>query len=310
MTNLRHHIKLFFLITLLVVVLVRHSYAQQKVQFTQYMFNGLVINPAYAGADESLSLTFIQRSQWTGVENAPNTQTLSGHTLFKKKQVGLGITLVNDRIGVHRNINALTSYAYHIRVGEKSYLSMGLQAGIKSFKSDYASLASSAGNDPGLNSLVLSKTYFDFAAGIYYRSPRFHLGISAPELIPQSFNVNDTLSIRLSKANFFLFSKYSIPISENYDLDPSVLIKYLDGVPLSYDINLSMTYRKVLSLGFSYRKKESVDFIMKAQVTKQLQIGYAYDYPIGVVSQLTNGSHELMVNYLFRYVQKNVTSPR
>src|SRR6187402_14633 len=116
MNELRHIIKLGLLTTLIFIVMMKNSYAQQKVQFTQYMFNGLVINPAYAGADEALSLTFIQRSQWTGVENAPNTQTLSGHTLFKKKQVGLGITLVNDRIGVHQNINALTSYAYHIRV--------------------------------------------------------------------------------------------------------------------------------------------------------------------------------------------------
>lgn len=309
MKELRHTIQSFLILSLL-FVLTGNGAAQQKVQFTQYMFNGLVINPAYAGADEALSLTFIQRSQWTGVEKAPSTQTLTGHTLFRKKQVGLGLTLVNDRIGVHQNINALTSYAYHIRVGEKSYLSMGLQGGIKSFKSDYASLASSSNNDPAINSLILSKTYFDLAAGIYYRSPRLHIGISAPELIPQSYTINDTLSIRLSKANFFFFSKYKFTLSENYDLEPSVLIKYLDGVPLSYDVNLSMIYRKVLFLGFSYRKKESVDFILKAQVTKQLQIGYAYDYPIGVVSQLTNGSHELMVNYLFRYVQKNVISPR
>jgi type IX secretion system PorP/SprF family membrane protein len=111
--------------------------AQQRVQFTQYMFNGLIINPAYAGAHEALSLTFIQRSQWAGVENAPNTQTLSAHTLFKKKHLGLGVSLINDRIGVHKNISALTNYAYHLRVSSNAYLSMGLLAGIHSRKSDF-----------------------------------------------------------------------------------------------------------------------------------------------------------------------------
>src|SRR5258708_29914263 len=112
------------------------------------MFSGLVINPAYAGADEKLSLTFINRNQWSGIEGAPTTQTLSAHTLFKKKQFGLGFLLVNDQIGVHRNVNASVSYAYHIQTGDQSYLSMGLQAGVKSFKADYASLTPAGDNYP------------------------------------------------------------------------------------------------------------------------------------------------------------------
>ncbi len=309
MIGINKIIKVFLLFLLLSTTERQTCFAQQKVQFTQYMFNGLIINPAYAGVDEALSVTFIGRSQWTGIENAPSTQTLSAHTLFRKKQVGLGLTFVNDRIGIHKNINALTSYAYHIRVSEKSYLSMGLQAGIKTFRSDYGSLANAA-NDPSLNNIVLSKTYFDFAAGIFYRSPRFQLGISAPELIPQQFNINDTLSIQLNRVNFFGFSRYKIPVGQNYALEPSVLIKYLNGVPLSFDINAMMTYRNALSLGLSYRKKESIDFMLRAKVTPQLQFGYAYDHPIGEVKQISNGSHELMINYLFKYIEKKATSPR
>jgi type IX secretion system PorP/SprF family membrane protein len=284
--------------------------AQQKMQFTQYMFNGLVINPAYAGGDEALSVTFIQRSQWAGVENAPSTQTLSGHTLFKKKHFGIGLTIVNDKIGVHKNLSALANYAYHLHVAEKSYLSMGIQAGVNSLKSDYASLVTTANNDPKLYDPIMSRTFFDFGAGVYFRSPRFHAGVSAPELLPQQFTINDTLSVELSKTNFFIFSKYRLTLNENVDLEPTGLIKYLSGVPVSFDVNINMIYRKVLTMGLSYRKKESVDFLLKAQVSPQLQIGYAYDYPIGVISRLSSGSHELMVHYVFRYVQKNVTSPR
>lgn len=284
--------------------------AQQKVQFTQYMFNGLVINPAYAGADEALSLTFIQRKQWSGINQAPSTQTLSAHTLFKKRQNGLGFTLINDKIGVHRNLNILTSYAYHLKVGENSYLSMGVQAGIHNRKSNYGSLIGNSNADPRLSSEPISNTSFDLGMGLYFRSRRLHVGLSAPELLPENISLNDSLTIRLSEVNFFLFSKYRIAVSEFIDVEPSVLLKYLSGVPFSYDLNMSLIYRKVITFGLSYRKRESIDFMLKGQFTPQLQFGYAYDHPIGEVSKASGGSHELMIQYLFKYTQEKVTSPR
>jgi type IX secretion system PorP/SprF family membrane protein len=284
--------------------------AQQKVQFTQYMFNEVVINPAYAGADEALSLTFIQRKQWANIESSPSTQTLSAHTLFKKKHFGLGATIINDRIGVHRNLSAMSNFAYHLRVGKESYLSMGLQAGIHSRKSDYARLASAANMDPKLFDAAISYTAFDLGMGFYYRSPRLHMGLSAPELLPEEFNLNDTTSITLRDANYFLFTRYTITLNENIDLEPSVLLKYFAGIPLSYDVNMSFIFRKVLTLGLSYRKKESVDFMLRGQLTPQMQFGYSYDHPIGEVSKVSNGSHELMINYVFKYVKSKVDSPR
>src|SRR5688572_5583614 len=157
--------------------------AQQKVQFTQYMFNGLVINPAYAGADEALNLTFIQRKQWANMESSPSTQSLSAHTLFRKNHLGLGFTLINDKIGVHKNLSIITNYAYHLRVGEHSYLSMGLQAGIHNRKSNYASLAGNTTVDPRLFDATIAYTAFDLGMGLYFRSSRLHVGLSAPEIL-------------------------------------------------------------------------------------------------------------------------------
>lgn len=286
------------------------SLAQERVQFTQYMFNGLIINPAYAGADEALSLTFIQRNQWAGVENAPTTQTLSAHTLFKKKHIGLGLSLVNDKIGVHKNISVQTNYAYHVKVNRTAYLSMGLLAGVHTRRSDYASLVGASSNDPKLFNPTISHTAFDFGMGLYFRSPKLHIGISIPELVPASYTINDTLSLRLSTTNYFLFSKYRMQVKENLAVEPSFLLKYLPNVPLSFDLNVNVIFHEVLTTGLSYRKSESVDFILKGQITPQLQFGYAYDYPIQEISRLSNGSHEVMVNYLFRYTRTNVTSPR
>lgn len=299
------------IIVILFVIATDCCFAQQRVQFTQYMFNGLFINPAYAGTDENLNVTFINRDQWTGIEGAPTTQTLSAHTLFKKRQFGLGLTLVNDQVGIHREVDASVCYAYRIPLGKESYLSMGLQTGVKSLRSDYASLATTNSNDPYLANLITKQMFFDMASGLYYRSPRLDVGLSIPEMMRQQFRLNDTLSIHLNNSNFFLFTRYRIIVNENIDFEPSFLIKYLNGVPLSYDVNANWVYRRAVTMGLSYRKNESADFLFKAQVSQQLQIGYAYDYPIKTVNAMnTSGSHELMLQYLFRFLKRNVTSPR
>jgi type IX secretion system PorP/SprF family membrane protein len=296
-------------IIVLCLVIALPGWSQQNVQFTQYMFNGLVINPAYAGADEALSLTFVHRSQWTGMDNAPATQTLAAHTSIKEKKIGVGLILVNDRIGVHKNFSALNSYAYHIRTGRQSYLSMGLQAGIKNIRSDYSSLTTSNADPTFLNASI-SNTYFNFGTGIYFRSPRLHAGVSMPEINTQRFYAHDTSVMRMYPSTVLFFAKYKITLNDYFDIEPSTMVKYIKGLPVSFDLNLNLIYRSVLTLGLSYRTNESIDFILKAQATSQLQFGYAYDHPIGDVAMLSNGSHELMVQYIFRYVQKNIESPR
>ena len=297
-------------ISICIAMLLAHlCHAQQRVQFTQYMFNNLIINPAYAGADEALSITFINRSQWTGVKNAPQTQTLSVHTLLTNKRMGLGMTLQNDRLGAQKNVNGLLVYSYHIKTGPNSVLSMGLQAGFNNSKRDYASLTGSA-NDPQVNSLFISKTTFDFGAGFYFRAKDFRAGLSSPSMITDRINLNDSVRVTLMTRNIFGFLSYVIKIHNDVDMMPSTLIKYTPNLPVGFDINMNFIYRKILTMGLSYRHKESVDFMLKAKVTPLLQFGYAYDHPIGVVNTISNGSHELMVNYLFKPQQKKEYRPR
>ncbi|WP_157493950.1 PorP/SprF family type IX secretion system membrane protein [Fulvivirga imtechensis] len=283
--------------------------AQQRAQFTQYMFEGLIINPAYAGADEALSMSFILRDQWSGVEGAPSTQIFSAHTLFKKKQIGTGLLISNDKIGVHNDLNISTNYAYHLPVGQSKTLSFGLQAGLHHSMTDYGALGEYS-NDPGLYNAAVSRTFFDMGAGLYFKSPELHIGFSVPEIMPKELQFNDSLAVKISQVNYFFFSKYRLTLDHNLDLEPNILFKYMHGIPLSYDINCSIVYRQILALGLSYRRKESLDLIFKCRVTPQLQFGYAYDYPVGRVSKLIAGSHEIAVNYLFRFKHDNVASPR
>src|SRR5688572_30032028 len=212
------------LTALLLGILVSATTAQQLPQFTQFMYNNLVINPAYAGADEALSLTLLHRSQWTGLDKAPSTQSFSAHSLIRKKQIGLGLTIVRDEIGVHKNTNILTNYAYHINVAERTVLSMGLQVGLTNIKSDYASLAS-APLDPKLVNSI-NETMIDFGAGLYLRSPRFNLSLSSPGLLSRTITINDTVSVNFKKANFLGFARYRFILSDNLDMEPGFMIKY------------------------------------------------------------------------------------
>lgn len=298
------------ILVLLIGAQLQAVYAQQRVQYTQYMFSGLMINPAYAGVDGPLSITLIQRSQWTGVDGAPSTQTLSAHSLFKEKQMGIGLSVVNDRVGIHGNVNASANYAYHLPVGDDKYLSFGIQAGVQNRKSDYLSLMGDANNDPNLSNPTFSHSAFDVGAGIYLRTRSFHLGLSIPEIIPEKLKLNDTLTLELANTSYFLFSKYRLSLNDVVDLEPSTLLKYLPGLPFSVDVNLNAIFYAALTVGISYRTSESVDLLLKAQITPQLQFGYAYDHPIGEMTRISNGSHEIMISYLFRFIRSGIHSPR
>ena len=281
--------------------------AQQQPQYSQFMFNNLVINPAYAGADEALSLTMISRNQWTGVEGAPTTQSFAAHTLIPSKKIGLGLTVIHDKIGVHSNLSAQTNYAYHIRLKRNTTLSFGLQVGITSLQSDYSSLANGS-NDPKLGSI--DETVIDFGSGIFFRSPSLDLGVSAPQLLNTDVGVNDTLSAPMQRMNIHGYGRYRIHLGDKFQLEPSALIKYFPETPLSFDVNVNLVYKQVLTTGVSYRKNESLDLLLKFQLTHQLQVGYAYDYPLNTAALLTNASHELMIHYVFRTLRKNIASPR
>ncbi|MEO5975892.1 MAG: type IX secretion system membrane protein PorP/SprF [Chryseolinea sp.] len=296
---------------LMLIMTASISYAQQSPQFTQYMFNGLILNPAYAGADESLNLTFLNRNQWVSVEGAPVTQTFSAHTLLEKQHLGIGLSVINDKIGVHKNQKILGNAAYHLKLADKSVLSFGLLGGFNIVKSDYASLNKAGTSlDPQLANTSITQTYFNLGMGLYYRSPKFHLGFSIPDLIPQRYSLNDTTSVTWQKAHYFLYSKYLITLSDDLVLEPGILLKYNPGLPLSFDLNACLVIKKALTLGLSYRRSESIDFLLKAQLTHQLQFGYSYDYVTNKTINLSRGTHELMVSYLFRYVHSNVVSPR
>lgn len=292
-------------VTILCVLIISgySTSAQQLGQYTQYFSNELVINPAFAGVNEALSITLVHRSQWTGLEGAPSTQTISGHSLFKNEHIGLGASIINDKIGIHQNLTFNTSYAYHLQVKPDAFLSMGLQLGMNYKQSDYGSIAGQVQNpgDPSISEFKETTTSLEVGTGLYYRDSRLHIGLSAPKLFSSKTKLNDSVSINLNKAHYFLYSRYRLPVSHNIKIQPGILVKYLPGVPVSFDFHFAAIFNEVLLTGLSYRSFESVDLVLQAKITPQLKAGYNFDYPIGKVGELNHSSHEIMLNYLFKY---------
>jgi type IX secretion system PorP/SprF family membrane protein len=270
------------------------------------MFNNLALNPAYAGADEAMSITALGRSQWSGFENAPATQSLAAHSLVFDR-VGLGLSFVNDKIGVHRNTNIMGSYAYHLRAGQRAFFSLGLEMGVINFKSDYVSLGVT--NDPKAMG-VIRGSRFNLGAGLYYRSPTLDLGFSAPGLLSRKVAISDTTAVQFASPDILLYSRYRVKLNDRYTFQPAMLVKYFPGLPVSVDVNASIIYARVATAGISWRSNESVDVLMKLQITPRMELGYAYDYPIAKAASLSSASHEIMLHYVFRRNTKQIVSPR
>jgi type IX secretion system PorP/SprF family membrane protein len=285
--------------------------AQQEAMFTQYMFNGLALNPAYAGSHESLSATFLFRDQWTGLPAAPSTQTFSVHSPIRDGKIALGLQFIHDKLSVFQQYGVNGVYAYRI-LTNKGTLSLGLQFGVTNYSADLSDLTPQVPNDPVFQGNV-NKTMPSFGAGVYYYTNRFYIGLSAPQLVTNSLteDVVEIDSDARQDRHYFLTAGHMFPISHNVQLKPNVLIKAVEGAPIQMDLNINALFSEVLWLGVSWRSLSDFDALIELQLTDQLLLGYSYDFASTTeLSRVNSGSHELMLNYRFRYAKNKVITPR
>lgn len=304
--------KTFLKIVLLSVLVAEHCIGQQIPVLSQYMFNGLIINPAYAGSKDYMSATLMVRKQWTGYEGAPVTQNASIHGPLRKKKVGLGLIISNDKIGITNQTDVYASYAYHVpmMVGN---LSFGLQGGFSYFKSNFSELDFWDKDDPVYATNSLTNIQPNFGFGSYYYSERFYAGLSIPQLI--SYDSIQTLNfykenIHHQSRHFYFNSGIILDGNKDFIIRPSVLVKYVQNVPLQYDINLNVLITKIFWLGASYRSDDAVVAIFEYQVNRKLRIGYSYDMTLSQIKNYSSGSHEIMLGYDFGYNVLKMKTPR
>lgn len=288
--NMQYYLLILFLSIVNVV------FSQQDPHYTQYRYNMSVVNPAYAGSREALTINLLGKRQWTGVEGAPTTGTLVIHSpLNSNPNLGLGLTAIYDQAGPVKETNVYADVSYKIDVSYVGSLSFGLKGGIS-----YQTLNESLLNFNNSQSVAYDlnkKASPNFGFGMYYKQDNFYAGLSIPNILQNSFikaNTNSLSEIQGS-SNLYITSGYVYELNENIKLKPSVLLKYSTIFPFSFDVSGAMFIQDKLELGTSYRYKESIAFIGAFFVSKHLRIGYAYDYSIGELSTYNNGSHEIML---------------
>ncbi|MBM3177898.1 MAG: type IX secretion system membrane protein PorP/SprF [Bacteroidetes bacterium] len=285
----------FGLIILLLLSLTANG--QQRPIQSLYMFDPMLINPAYTGTQVQLSTTSIYRNQWINLEGAPKTFTTSVHSGFLRNKLGLGFIAAADKIGIHEDVSFYGTYAYRINLDKTTSLSMGLQAGFNNFRSDFTKLDLKNPNDPKLGG-TLQRLNPNFGSGLYLRHKDYFIGFSVPYILNnRMLKIDTTLFGARQQRYYYLTAGITLPISDAVQWFPSALLRFQDKAPLSMDINSTFVLFKQVGLGVSYRLKEGLVGLFELQLNDNFHVGYAYDFTVSDINRFSAGTHELMVNY-------------
>jgi type IX secretion system PorP/SprF family membrane protein len=289
--------------------------AQQDAMFTHYMNNTIAVNPGYAGTSEALSLTALHRSQWVNFEGAPTTQTITMHAPLKNNKMGLGISVINDKIGPVNTTGAYVDYSYMLKLNEKSKLSFGLSAGINYMQAGLANLRLIQQNDIAFQEDVNSKLLPNFGFGMYYYTKCFYAGISSPKLLENNFNnntIDGTTKLATEKRHYFFIAGGVMRLNSEVEFRPTTFVKATMGAPIEADITASFILNKRVLIGGMYRTGDAIGLLAGYYITNQFHVGYSFDWSYGNRTFLYNqGSHEIMLTYDFIFNDKQkVRSPR
>lgn len=286
--------------------------AQQDPQFTQYMFNMLAINPAYAGSAERASIKALSRHQWVGFEGAPATQTLAFHSPAWHESLGLGGTILRDTHGPITQYTFMADIAYRIHMGDAK-LAFGLKGGLNVFQGRFAELNPLEPNDQVFLANVNTKLDPQFGFGMMYYSDRYFIGISTPKLLRTDFFQTDSLvfvSQPGQRPHYFLSGGYVFDLGLYHKFKPTFLLKAVQGAPMSFDLGANFLFLEKFWLGAIYRHTDAVGALAQYHISNDFTVGYAYDYPISLFRNYSGGSHEIMLGYEFGNKVKGIRSPR
>ncbi|NLP57873.1 type IX secretion system membrane protein PorP/SprF [Lutibacter sp. B1] len=293
------------LLGVLTLLSITTIFGQQDAQYTQYMYNMNVLNPAYAGSKGVTSIGLLGRSQWVGVDGAPQTVTLSIHSPIGKF-VGLGFSVIHDEIGPVKEDNVYVDFSYTIFTSDEGRLAFGLKGGVSFL--DVREVNQVEDGDP-LN-IPINKVSPNFGAGIYYYTNRFYVGLSVPNFLETRYLEKNKgiYSTASEKMHYFLTSGLVFDLSDNLKFKPSFMFKAVSGAPLSVDLSGNILLDEKFEVGLSYRIDDSISGMIGLNVNNDFRIGYSYDYTITRFGNYNSGSHEIML--LFDFNRKMIKSPR
>lgn len=303
----------YVVVTLLLSAWMHTANGQYDPLYTQYMFNPLALNPAYAGTSGVLHAMVLSRHQWVGFEDAPSTQTFTIHTPVSSRNIGTGLSIVHDRIGPVTNTNAFFDYSFQLKLNTRVKLSMGLKGGFSYFQRDLTKYMDEVGaEDPAYNEPVDSKLLPNFGFGVYCYGSRFYAGASVPRLLENKIGEQGISSVAVPKENrlYLLMAGYVYPIHPDFLLKPSFILRATNSAPLSVDLNLSVLIKEKLWAGGMFRPGSGFGAIVQYQVSPQIRAGYAYEMSTNEMMSYQGGTHEIMISYEFNFRKDKIQNPR
>jgi len=276
-----------------------------------YVYNALAINPAFAGCHDALSATLSYRNQWVGFKDAPKSHMLSVHAPFVNDRLGLGLLVENNSIGIYKKTSFIGNYAYRMELIDGK-LALGLGFGVTKYRIAWDELDATDADDELLLDNPISAVLPTFSLGAYYYTERYFIGISLPSFLSHEQDQktgNYKLKNDFSNYNYFFTGGYKVGISQQIKLLPSVLIKYHPNHAVQFDYNAQLILIDRIWLGIGYRSSEMLVGMLQCQLNYQLRMAYSYDFDMSRTAQYKNGSHEVVLSYVFSYARR-VKGPR
>jgi len=308
----------YFTLLLLVLLGTFTVQSQQDPQYTQYMYNTQAVNPAYAGSVDALSIGLLYRTQWVGLEGAPKTATLTGHTpMGSLDNMGIGLSVVRDELGPAIETNLNVDYSYTINTSESAKLAFGIKAGIDLLDVDFTKLNQNSGTpDTQLVDNVDNKFQPQIGAGAYYYTDNYYVGLSVPNFLTtkhfdESSIANSSVeSVAAERLHYFLIAGYVFDLSDNLKFKPATLIKAVSGSPLQADISANFLINDKFTVGAAYRWSAAMSAMIGFQASEEIFIGFGYDYQTTEIEDFSDGSYEFMIRFDLNFRPERVLTPR
>jgi len=295
--------------------------AQQDAQYTQWMFNKLSLNPGYAVGTDYGCVSCLHRSQWVGLEGAPTSQSLNVRMPMLQRNAGLGLSVNHDKIGPTNSWSFSGIYAYRFRINEKHSLGVGLQGTLRRYQVDWASTTTIQSGDGLVPMGNDSKVIPNFGVGLYYYTKDYFLGVSMPHILSGDLTMfdgpNGNSDFAREETHLFIMGGIVFEMTDAVKFKPSFLIKYVEDTPFDLDVNASFIFFDTFWAGLSYRLGgdnssfgESIDLILQLQATKNIRVGFSYDFTLSKLKDYNNGTYELVLDYCLNPGNERLTNPR
>jgi type IX secretion system PorP/SprF family membrane protein len=291
--------------------------AQQDPQYTQYMYNTQIVNPAYVGSRDALSFGLLYRTQWVGLEGAPKTASFTANSpIGSLDNMGLGISIVRDELGPAVESNLTIDYSYTINTSDYGELSFGLKAGLDLLDVDFTKLNIFDQMDPRFQNNVDNKLQPQIGAGVYYNTDRFYAGLSVPNFLTTKHFDEGSLAnieketIAAERLHYFLIAGYVFDLSDNLKFKPATLIKAVSGSPLQWDLSANFLINEKFTLGAAYRWSAALSGLVGFQASEEIFIGFGYDFQTTDIEDYSDGSYEIMLRFDVFNKPERVLTPR